>query len=46
MILLKVAVNKNRGKALSDRRLRCSVETPRLSEEMLNKHAKKFDTFC
>jgi hypothetical protein len=37
MILLEVAVDKDRGKASSDRRVRCSIETPRLSEEMLNK---------
>jgi len=33
MILLEVAVNKDRGKASSDRRLRCSIKTPRLSGE-------------
>lgn len=37
MILLEVAVDKDRGKASSDCRLRCSIKTPRLSGEILNK---------
>lgn len=35
--LLKVATNKGCGKASSDSRLRCSIETSRLPEAMLNK---------